>query len=145
MIREAEMRDIPALMEMATALHEQTVYREIAPLVASDLMETFRLLIGGRNGSVLVRGETPTALFALNHLPLFFNKRVMGAQELFWYVEPEHRGVGLRFLKDVENWLRGRGMMFLCVAGAEGLDPRLDLFYRRAGYRLVETHYVKVF
>ena len=60
--------------------------------------------------------------------------------EMFWYVEPEHRGQGVRLLKIAEDWARANG-----IADSIMISPseKVSNFYEKLGYRLLETQYIK--
>lgn len=70
--------------------------------------------------------------------PLF---PVLWAQELLWWIDPEHRGAGRAMIAAFEAWARERGAD---VAKLSALDPRAGVLMRRAGYALApETHWLK--
>lgn len=61
------------------------------------------------------------------------------ATELFWWVDPAHRGAGLRLLKAGQQWARevGAGSLLMIAPGDD-----VARFYERLGYLKVETTYV---
>lgn len=70
------------------------------------------------------------------------------ATELFWWLEPEHRkgGLALRLMHAFEGWASEEdceAVTFAFIHGT-GREEVLDRWYRRRGYRPLETHYVKV-
>lgn len=69
------------------------------------------------------------------------------AQELFWWVEPGHRRAGpaLALLRHFEAWAEERGCEAVTMAflHSTGNGETLDRWYRRRGYRPLETHYVR--
>lgn len=70
------------------------------------------------------------------------------AQELFWWVEPEHRksGAALALLRHFESWAEERGCEAVTMAylHSTGNGGALDRWYRRRGYQPMETHYVRM-
>lgn len=64
------------------------------------------------------------------------------AQELAWWVAPEHRGHGRLLLDAYEAWAAEQRCGLVEVAHVG--DPRLTRFYQRRGYRVAETHFVKI-
>jgi GNAT superfamily N-acetyltransferase len=70
------------------------------------------------------------------------------ATELFWWLDPEHRrgSLALRLMRAFEEWAEAEGceaVSFAFIHGT-GREEVLDRWYRRRGYRPLETHYVKV-
>lgn len=65
------------------------------------------------------------------------------ARETVWWIDPAHRGTAaVRMLDAYEDWARGRGCAFAGMAGM-GEDPDVGRLYRRRGYRVAETHFLK--
>lgn len=69
------------------------------------------------------------------------------AQELFWFVDPAHRGGSgsVRLVRAFEEWAQSKGavevrMVRLLTAGD---SERLDAFYTARGYGRLEIHYWK--
>jgi hypothetical protein len=63
--------------------------------------------------------------------------------ELFWWVEPEHRGVGGELFRFYEQFIINRGVgRSFCVA-PEGKGATIASFYERQGYSKFETTFVK--
>ena len=62
------------------------------------------------------------------------------AMELFWYVEPESRGGGVRMMRAAEQWAREIGATkFISVSHTK----KVTKFLRRAGYDDMETHLIR--
>jgi GNAT superfamily N-acetyltransferase len=72
----------------------------------------------------------------------FFNKNHRTGHELFWWVEPEQRGHGLKLLKALEEWARDRGAQSFQMGGMRALK-NLDNIYKRVGYEPSESIYRK--
>lgn len=66
------------------------------------------------------------------------------AKETLWWIDPAHRGgsAAARMLDDYEKWTATQGCKFVGMAGM-GDDPAVGELYRRRGYRVAETHYLK--
>lgn len=60
------------------------------------------------------------------------------AGEIFWWVEPQHRGSGIKLLKEMEKRAREAG-----VKNMQMIAPNDDVanFYERIGYGFVESTY----
>jgi GNAT superfamily N-acetyltransferase len=66
------------------------------------------------------------------------------AGETVWWIDPGHRGISAsRMLDDYERWARDVRCAFAGMAGM-GEDPDVAKLYRRRGYRVAETHFLKV-
>lgn len=67
------------------------------------------------------------------------------AQELMWWVRPEARGAGAaKLLLDAfEGWARARGCDVLALGAHHRADERLGLLYRRRGYAVAETIWMR--
>lgn len=66
----------------------------------------------------------------------FSGERVAG--DLFWWVEPDARGQGIRLLKAAEAWARERqAVKFQMVAP----NARVAQLYRRLGFQPLESTY----
>ena len=66
------------------------------------------------------------------------------ATELFWFVFPDHRGIGLELLDIYEKWARDEGCSEIRMIHLPRLMPdRLKRLYQRRGYRELEVAYGK--
>lgn len=79
------------------------------------------------------------AIVALPH-PLTGRKY---ADEIAWWVEPEHRGgtLGPKMLRAAEDWATRNGANMVKMVAPAGSD--VGSFYERIGYSVVETAYIK--
>ncbi len=64
------------------------------------------------------------------------------AQELAWWVAPEHRGMSGGMLDAYEAWAAERRCAFVGVASLAAF-LRASLIYERRGYSQAETHFIK--
>lgn len=72
------------------------------------------------------------------------NDGALTANEMFWFVQPESRGQGLRLFNAYETEARSRGAKRCSMIHLLGLQPdALSKLYERRGYRAVETAYHK--
>ena len=73
------------------------------------------------------------------------NTTLVNAQELFWFVAPEHRRGRAAFtlLAAYENKARALGAHSVTMAHLESTHQDLGRFYERKGYSKVETYYRK--
>ena len=65
------------------------------------------------------------------------------AEELAWWVEPEHRGrAGLLLLTAAIDWARAKNLKMLKMGAPAG--TQVGTLYERKGFLAVETAYLKV-
>lgn len=143
-MRVAEERDILAIVEMARQVHEGSIFNAIAPFVPEDARQSFTAMLGQPHHSILVEGDPPIAVFAVRFQRLTANHQCWTAMELFWFVQPDERGKGLRFIRDVEAWVKEQGAYVFDLSVATGLDPRVMKLYDRMKYVPSEIHFSKV-
>jgi GNAT superfamily N-acetyltransferase len=87
------------------------------------------------------RGMAAAVLF-----PSFFDGQTLLAQELFWWVAPEHRGSGvaLELLDAMEQAARRAGakaLLMLCIDRLDG--NKVAGIYKRRGYRAAERTFMR--
>lgn len=141
-IRAAENRDLPRIVEMGERFHAATAFRNVGFEPETFRAAAFRLM-ESPEAALLVAGETPQGMIGGIMYPLYFNARHWAAQELFWWVEPEHRGIGGVLLRAFEQWARESGAASVHMIAIENLKP-VDRLYLRSGYEPAERHYMRV-
>jgi len=66
------------------------------------------------------------------------------AMEAFWYVLPQHRGLGLKLFRWFERQAVARNARRIIMVHMESLNPdKLAVFYQRSGYVPLERSYIK--
>lgn len=75
-----------------------------------------------------------------------FMTGVLLAQEMFWYVKPEHRGglTGIRMFNEFEKWAQEKkafGIVMASLTQGEGVAE----LYKKRGYVHIESHHLKIF
>lgn len=121
-------------------------YREGAlpgNLVPSIFMGNWKTLIESGTGRILGAWRGAEFLGALGVLVYpDINDGEIVAQEAFWYVHPNHRGIGMKLLDQSIEDLRREGVKRMTMVHLESLMPdRLKSLYERLGFRPVESHY----
>jgi hypothetical protein len=90
-----------------------------------------------KNGTGIIGG-----LAALKYPDI--NSGIMTAVECFWFVNPDQRGEGMKLLDSFEKWGSNNNCQRLALIHLEDSYPDvLQRIYKRKGYRLTESHYVK--
>jgi GNAT superfamily N-acetyltransferase len=142
-IRHANEGDIERLLEMGSLFWENTPY-------ATTGMEYHResvhnLFVDMINEHYIVVAETPEGVVGfLGYFiaPFTFHKDYVTATEVFYWVDPEYRGIGSEFLRIVEEDLKD-GVDIINMAE---LSTSSDLyeFYTERDYVPTEQVYSKV-
>ena len=143
MAREATAADLPWLLAMARKIHAGSGYGEWAAFDGPSMLATLEAMIASDTAALLVIGDPPEGVLAIEARPASFNADALLAQESFWWMEPGARGQGRKLLEAAEAWARKRGAVVMDVSFAAGFDPRLKSFYERSGYRAAEYHFAK--
>ena len=138
MIREAEQSDIPRLIEMGRRFRSESSYKGLLVDCPLEHMNDLLLKLIPQGG-VLVE-ESDTNLFGMIGFYVYphFLSGELTAGEVFWWVEPEHRGNGLRLLRETENRARTAGAKRLQMIAP---NERVGALYKRLGYEFVESTY----
>lgn len=139
-IRAASLVDVPRMVEMGQRFRNETVYAaqrhpwtEMATLAARLIVSDAAIvLVAERDGRVV--GMFGALLFA-HHLT-----GLQTAGELFFWVEPEHRGCGVRLLRRAERVATARGAVSMQMIAP---TPDVETLYGRLGYTPLEVAYEK--
>lgn len=138
-LREATAADLDRLVEMGEHFIDQSVYRTKLAKNAEQLRALAAQIIASPDGVVLVAEDADSLvgmLAAIVYAHHMSGERIAG--EVAWWVEPSHRGVGLRLLRRVEQWAHEKGAVSLQM-----IAPTADVetLYQRLGFEPVERTY----
>jgi GNAT superfamily N-acetyltransferase len=148
MIRLAVISDLDRLQDMgarffgASGLDRWFHYkprcfsRVCADFMASD--KTVLLVGEGQMGAV--------AMASAMAYPVWFDHEHLTAQEVFWWVEPQHRGgsLGTELRQGLEDWARNKGCLTMEMGALEASRPEiLAQLYERKGYGAKERIFCK--
>jgi len=111
------------------------------PLNREQMAQTVDLLLTSPIGRIYVAERKGDVVGMIGGL--LFRHPITGeatVSELFWWVEPEHRGIGIRLLKRAEQWAEEVGAVRMHMVA-----PTTDVgqMYLRLGYSPLETTYQK--
>jgi GNAT superfamily N-acetyltransferase len=136
-IRLAGASDLPRLVEMGLRFRRESEYQAHISENASKIEETMGQLIA--RGGILV-SERPGGLVGMIGIVLFdhFFSGERMAGEVFFWIEPEHRGDGVRLLREAEKWAKRSGALRMQMISP---NDRVSHFYERCGYGFVEASY----
>lgn len=141
MIRTATLADVPRLVELGTRWISEGPYAGHITPRAESMAKLATGLIEADHGLVLVYesdGRTLGMIGAIATFHPYSGDPVMS--EMFWYVEPESRGGGVRLLKAAEDWARSHGILDSIMISP---SPKVSAFYRRLGYERLEEQFIK--
>lgn len=113
------------------------------PFDEVSCMATFTNLLANENAILLI---APGGMLGGLTYPHFFNQNRWIAQELFYWVDIEHRGNGTaRLLLDAfETWAKVKGAHLISLIALDAQRPQaVGELYRRRGYQAMEHSYFK--
>lgn len=142
MIRDATEDDIPRLVEMGERFLTETGYHGRVAVNPRAMARTVAQLLVSEQGAVFVSSDHAGTVIGMIGLLLFENPITgeLTVSELFWWVEPEHRGHGVRLLKRGEQWARAAGAAAVHMIAPV---PSVGQLYDRLGYEYLEATYMK--
>ena len=145
MIREADESDIPAILGMGARFFEAAQINGVE-YQADSVEQTLRHLLASPDGILLVLDENGVkGMLGALLFPVYFNLSHKAGQELFWWVNPESRGSGLKLLEAAEQQAKDLGAITFSMIHLHNLMPdALKRVYTSRGYAPSETHYMKV-
>lgn len=146
-VRFATLDDVERLVTMGWKFHQES--RHPTPYDVKTAAETLTKLIESDSGCLLVCAAGPGQVIgAVGGLafPMFFNAEELTAQELFWWVMPGKRGVGIgkALLHAFQDWAREVGARTCTMVAYETttIDPIVAM-YREHGYHPLERHFLR--
>lgn len=95
-------------------------------------------------GVFVSEDEQITGIAGVFLVPHFFNKNVLVAQEIFWWVDPPHRGsrAGIKLYRAMMDYMIFNDADVSSMADLESLES-LDAFYTKLGYVRTDHNYMK--
>lgn len=142
MIRQATHSDIPAMLAMGRDFHVESNWGQWADFDADSFETTLTTFIEQPNWRVLVYDSDGPKGFICGVLtPLYFNHNVSVAQELLWWVHPDHRGgVGSQLL---EAFHQGADFGLQTVGATVPRSEVVKAALERKGWQPVEHNFIK--
>lgn len=141
-VRDAEPRDIPAMLEMAERFIEIAWGRVGVPFDPETCADLLTRLIQAPEGILLVNGSC-TAMIGAVVYPWHFNRNVLTAIELFWWSEPKS-GAAMALWNEAERRALGMGAKTFNMALQDHLRPEaLSRLYQRRGYQPSERIFIR--
>ncbi len=138
MIREATEMDLSRVVAMFAEFVSSTQYARYVgndPAYSVRMME--RIIADEDKALFVVDSEDGVIgmLGVMTFIQPFSGELV--ASELFWWLDPKHRGHGVWLLRRGESWARGHGARRMSMM-APSDKPRVGEIYNAIGYAEVE-------
>lgn len=148
-IREAEPQDLSALLDMGREFFEVSGNGAFTTFDEASLTGTLIAIMSGVSGGVLLVAETAgqvVGMAACVVFPFYANAETLIGQEIFFWVNPQHRGaVGDALLDELEAAAMRKGAKVFINANLAGpRDKAFARYYRRRGYRPAENTHIRV-
>lgn len=142
MIRQATEQDIPRLIELGQALHDESTYKHVT-YSPERVAETCRLMM--LNGFIVVaekEGEVIGVMMGDVYVPWYSTER-MGIDYTL-YITPKHRSglIAVKMIKKFEEWCIGMGAKQIRPGIGTGVTGAIRL-YKALGYRSVGEWFLK--
>lgn len=138
-IKAEEMLRITAFMKQ---FEEETAFVKVNVGYATMRYEE---MINAGAATVFVAEKDGELMGALGSIkaPDLHNGEII-AIETFWFTAPEHRGCGVKLLDAFEKWAADNGCAKTAMIHlADSMPDRLEKFYLKRGYQLIEKHYTR--
>lgn len=145
-VRPATHDDIPRIVDMAQRFYPTSGYERIAPLAKESAAGL--VIVAAERGVMLV-AEVDGDLAGMACLvvePYLFNVEVVIAQEIVWWIEPEHRGgmLAVRLLKASIDACAALGATVIRMATLPHSPPQASALLERMGFVPSENYFTKV-
>lgn len=144
MIRLAGETDRPWLVAMGLRFVQSTSYAALMPITPAAVHILIDNLLEQGVIFVAVLEDRPIGMLAGRLMPSGPEMPLSVAEEVAWWVEPEHRDgrAGYQLLCHFEGWAVQSGADVCKMVAPAGTT--VGGFYERRGYRAVETVFAKV-
>ncbi len=146
MLREARHDDILRMVELGRQFFAEAGLTDFMEYDEESAAGTFFGLIDNPDGAVFVMEVDGQVVGGVGAIlaPHYFNLQHKSGQELFWYVDPQHRGgrESLQMLKTVQSWAKDRGAETLVLARMKTSPSAVGVLYERMGFGQMETYHM---
>lgn len=151
-IKVADDKDSKILLELLLDAGKDSPYGDLEPdvdVLKSAISSYLEAPVREKVVLLLIQEKLIIGLLVaqsqLDH-PFFGDKKI--AMELVWWVKPEYRKgkEALKLLKVYEHWAEHIAECSIVTLGLfhNGMEKTLDKYYRRKGYTITESSYMKV-
>ncbi len=134
-IRDGVLADVPRLVALGCEFRSQSSYRRFITENPEQMKVLAEKLV--QNGTLLVMASPEEIFGMLGYFiyPHYLSGEII-AGEVFWWVDPQHRGHGLMLLDEMEERARKQSAKLVqMIAPTE----QLERVYGRLGFEKVES------
>jgi len=147
-VRKATAADLPHYLELGKKFHAASPMHNVVPFdedgyskfyLQSVDSSTVSMWVAEADGAVV--GIVGAILYSL-----YFSPSNLVVQELWWWLNPEHRGSGLgkEMFTTIEEWAADNGAAALFMIALEDKNAeKMEKVYARAGFRPMERTFIK--
>lgn len=139
MIREANSNDLSRILEMGKKFISTTSYNKHLNQNYEKMAELIKGLISIKGILVSDSGDGVNGMLGYV-LHSHFISGETSAGEVFWWMEPDSRGSGVRLLRETEKRSKEAGAKTIQMIAP---NDKVAHFYQRIGYEFVEATYQK--
>lgn len=142
-VRQAVPVDLPRLIEMGRNFFLASKYSDVTTFSETWFAASMKKVMEEGVLVVATKGREVVGMAAALVYPFYFSGE-MTAQEMFWWVEPEHRGVGMELLEALIDGVKDRGAKSLSMIALDALDvEKVSGIYEKEGFRPSERSFIK--
>ena len=137
MVRRATADDLLDLLTLGESFHAGSPYRDLFAWNGAQIERMVGWLL--EHGAIFVaeKDGASVGMLGVAVAPHLMSGDLM-ASEVFWWVEPRARGLGLKLLRAAERWARAEGATVLQLVAP---DAAARTLYERLGFVQIETAY----
>jgi GNAT superfamily N-acetyltransferase len=141
-MRPAELTDIPRCAELGRQFYDEGGFVDtLGPFDEKYIKDYLKRIIESPNAVMYMNNHGMAAAIITNSLIA----PVLIVQELFWYVEKQHRGgtTAARLFTMIESWAKKRGAKANYMVCMDNMGDTAQRMYKRCGYVPREHIFVK--
>lgn len=142
MIRDATEGDIAQVVSLGHDAFDRGGYDSFVSFDPLSAARSARAFMESQNVAfVVIDHNRLVGMAAALIAPLYFNHAERLAQEIFWWIEPEHVRETSDLISALEKSAREKGATVMMIPALTASAGRL---YRRMGYSPMEHYHMKV-
>lgn len=148
MIRPATINDIPRLIHMGKKFHEEALVDKGLGYVPTDLIRYYVTMMESPIAVFLVAEDEGIVVGSIGGMIVPWNMDFsqLILLEQWWWVDPEYRGakVALDLEEGFARWGKDNGANKIIMVSINlQREETVKRYYRRKGYKYLETHFIK--
>jgi GNAT superfamily N-acetyltransferase len=144
LIRNGTQRDKDAVLRMAKKFYSECGYEAHIEYDYDSCSALYEMCLDMGLCSVAeVDGELVGFVIGLKS-PFLMNQNYSIGAEVAWWVEPEHRGLGLKLLRHIEQSAKDQGLKMWSMMCLESMEPeKVSEIYLKSGYKPTERSFTR--